>query len=121
MARTTEAAVKLAIDTDLASAQITAFIDDASAVVDDIASADTTITSAKLTLIEKYLACHFVTLRDPRLRSSKVGDTTDTFQRDTQVTEYLQAAMALDPTGTVRATFDADKAPFRFRAGTGYA
>lgn len=120
MARTTEAAVTLAIDTTLTTPQIEAFIDDASAVVDDIAAADTTITTAKLTLIEKYLACHFVTLRDPRIRSGEFGDTSETYQRDTKVTEYLKAAMGLDPTGIIRGQF-MDAKPFKFRAGAGYA
>jgi hypothetical protein len=121
MARTTEAAVRLAIDTDLTSDQVLAFIDDASTFVDDIASADTTISSAKLTLIEKYLAAHFVTLRDPRLKASKIGDTSDTFQRDDEVSEYLKAAIALDPTGTIDDAFDDERNKFRFRVGTGYA
>lgn len=121
MARTTEAAVKLTIDTTLSTAQIDAFIADASAIVDDISSADSTIGTAKLTLIEKYLAAHFVTLRDPRLKGQKVGDTTDTLQRDPEVSEYLKAAIALDPTGTIRDAFDDEKVQFRFRVGTGYA
>lgn len=121
MARTTEAAVTLAIDTSLTTAQINAFIDDASAFVDSIAAADSTIPAAKLTLIEKYLASHFITMRDPRLKASKVGDAADTFQRDGEVSEYLKAAMALDPTNLIRDAFDDEKRSFRFKVGTGYA
>jgi len=121
MARTTLTAVQLAIDTSLEDDQVEAFIDDASAFVDDIAAKDATITSAKLTLIEKYLACHLVTLRDPRLKTEKYGDTSETYQRDGEVTEYLKAAMALDPTHTIRDAFNDEGTPFRFLAGTGYA
>lgn len=121
MARTNEAAVALAIDSDLTSAQIVAFIDDASAFVDAIAAADATVTAARLTLIEKYLACHFVTLRDPRSKTAKLGDTADTLQRDPEVTEYLKAAMALDPTNTIRGAFDDETREFRYRVGAGYA
>ena len=120
MARTTESAVALAIDTDLSSAQITAFIDDASAFVDIIAAADSTIAAARLALIEKYLACHFVTLRDPRVKAALIADTSDTYQRDGEVTEYLKAAIALDPTHTIRDAFDDDKIGFRHKIGTGY-
>lgn len=121
MARTTEAAVALAIDTSLTSPQVAAFINDASAVVDDIASKDSTISAAKLTLIEKYLACHFITMRDPRLKTTKVGNTNDRFQRDDEVSEYLKAAMALDPTNTIRDAFDDTGVAFRAKIGAGFA
>lgn len=119
MARTNAADVKNAIDTSLTDAQVSAFIDDASVVVDDIASADATITSAKLTLIEKYLAAHFVTLRDPRLTKAALADVQESYQRDAEMTEYLKAAIALDPTGIIEDAFT-DRPVFGFRVSAGY-
>lgn len=122
MARTNEAAVSLAIDTTLTTAQIDAFIADASAWVDAYLT-DAGLTSAVLTLIEKYLACHFVTLRDPRLKAGKADDLSEDYQRDANVTEYLKAAAALDPTGEVESQFIAAKGRAKgvFRVGAGYA
>lgn len=119
MARTDEAAVTLAIDTSLTTAQIEAFIEDAHVVVDDIAAKDSTIPAAKLTLIEKYLACHLVTLRDPRLTKGVLADVQETYQRDAEMTEYLKAAIALDPTGTIEDAFT-DRPVFGFRVSAGY-
>lgn len=119
MARTTESAVVLTIDTSLTTAQIEAFIDDASTFVDDIAAKDSTIPDAKLTLIEKYLACHLITLRDPRLTKAALGDVNESYQRDPKMTEYLKAAIALDPTGLIEGAFT-DRPVFSFRVGAGY-
>lgn len=104
MARTSLTAVKDAIETSLEDWQVTAFIDDANVWV-TARLASEGLSSSVLERIEKYLACHFVTLRDPRLRTGTFGDTTETYQRDTQVTEYLKSAAALDPTGTVEEAF----------------
>lgn len=104
MARTSYADVTARIDTDLSQPQVESFIDDANAwVTDFLASED--VSSARLTQIELYLSCHYVTLRDPRLRQQQVEDVRETLQRDTQVTEYLRQAIAEDPTGIVRGHF----------------
>lgn len=120
MARTTEAAVRLIIDTDVETAQVEAFIDDASGWVDDhLVGLD--LSDATLTRIEKYLAAHLITLRDPRVRQSRVGDVSETLQRDTQVTEYLRTAAAMDDTGTVADRLLPDGPPkVRFRVGAGF-
>lgn len=120
--RTDASAVLSAIDTDLTTAQVNAYISDASVWVDDQLT-NSNLSDVLLEKIEKYLACHFVTLRDPRLRSGSLGDVSETYQRDTQVTEYLMAAMALDPTGRVADAFGDRKDKFRmsYRVGTGYA
>lgn len=101
MARTTYAAVAAIIDTDLTQAQVEAFIDDANAWVTDFLVGEG-LSASRLTVIEKYLSAHYVTLRDPRLRRSAVEDVDETYQRDTQVTEYLRQAIAEDPTGIVK-------------------
>lgn len=119
MARTDEGAVRDAIETTLTNPQVTAFIDDASGWI-DAQLADKGLTAATLTLVEKYLACHLITLRDPRIKSGKFGDTSETYQRDGEVTEYLKMAIALDPSGTVEDAFGDSKQRVRFRVGEGY-
>lgn len=104
MPRTTLAAVQDTIETDLTDDQINAFIADANVWVTDFLGGEG-LSTARLTLIEKYLACHYVTRRDPRLRSAEVERVRETYVRDTQVDPYLQAAIAEDPTGIVRAKF----------------
>lgn len=121
MARTDLDSVKDAIETDLTDTQVNAFISDANTWVTDFLG-DEGLSTARLTLIEKYLACHYVTLRDPRLRSGEVERVRETYQRDTQVTEYLRQAIAEDPTGIVRAKIlnQEEAANVSFRHG-GYA
>ena len=119
MSRTTETAVTAAIDTSLTSVQVNAFIDDASAWVDQYL-ASKSLSATILEKIEKYLACHFITLRDPRLRSGKLDDVSETYQRDTVTTEYLKAAAALDPTGTIEDRLISGRHKVSFRVGAGY-
>lgn len=119
MARVTEAEVTAIIDTDLTSAQVQAFIDDASGWIDDNL-ADAGLFDATLKRIEKYLAAHFITLRDPRIRSGTIGDVSETYQRDTQVTEYLKAAAGMDPTGIIGDRLMGGRPRAHFRVGAGY-
>lgn len=102
MARAAESDVTARIDTSLSTAQIEAFIDDANSWVDEYLT-DCGASDARLKKVEIYLACHYVTLRDPRLRSQAVEDARETYQRDTEVTEYLKQAAAEDPCGIVKA------------------
>jgi hypothetical protein len=122
MARTSAAEVILAIDTDLTTDQIGGYIETANLWVTENLAGDG-LSDSLLTQIEKYLSCHFVTLRDPRIRSTQVGDVAETYQRDTRLTEYLKAAAALDSTGKVEDQFMRDKGRqrFEFRAGDGFA
>jgi len=121
VARTDETSVSTVLDTSLTTDQIEAFIDDASLWVDQHLVGEG-LTNDELTAIEKYLACHFITMRDPRLKSAQLGDVAEVYQRDLYVTEYLKAAAALDQTGKVREYFMAPKNTRRFitKAGTGF-
>lgn len=105
MARTTASAVTTVFDTDLTTAQVNAWIEIANELVDDIAAADSSIDSTRLTQIEKLLACHFAAAQDPRLADYRVGDAAGTYQGDTGMhinsTTYGQQASMLDPTGTL--------------------
>lgn len=104
MARTTRADVLDIIDTSLTDGQVDAFLSDANTWVTDFLGGEG-LSSGRLTIIEKYLTAHYITLRDPRLRDQTQDDIRETYQRDTQVTEYLRAAIANDPTGIVRGRF----------------
>lgn len=119
MARTNEVAVRAILDTDLDAQAIQAFIDDASAWVTDELSTSS-LGTARLTMIEKYLAAHFCTLRDPRLKSGRLGDVQETYQRDGEVSEYLKHAASLDSTGAVQDAFlnVDERHPVVFEAGT---
>lgn len=118
MARTSYEAVTQRIETSLEQEIVEDFIDDASAWVTDFLSGEG-VSSARLEKIEHYLACHYVTLRDPRLRQQQEDDVRETYQRDTQVTEYLRQAVAEDPTGIVKAKLlnQEEAAVVNFRVG----
>ena len=120
--RTDASAVLSAIETDITTDQINAFISDASVWVDANLASDS-LSDTLLEKIEKYLTCHFITLRDPRLTDGAIGDVREKFQRDTSITEYLKAAMALDPTGKIADAFGDRSKKYRmtYRVGTGYA
>ena len=120
--RTDASAVLSAIETDITTDQINAFISDASVWVDANLASDS-LSDTLLEKIEKYLTCHFITLRDPRLTDGAIGDVREKFQRDTSMTEYLKAAMALDPTGKIADAFGDRSKKYRmtYRVGTGYA
>lgn len=120
-ARTDYEAVQSRLETDLSSGQITNFIGDASLWVDENLVGEG-LSAALLTKIELYLSCHLVTLRDPRVTQAKIGDTAETYARDKKITEYLKAAVALDPTGNVSDSWIVSEDDFkvRFRVGQGF-
>ena len=121
MARTDETAVTAAIDTDLNSKQVNAFIEDASLWVDEfLASLPSPSPAPVLAAIEKYLACHLITLRDPRLKSVKLDKVSETYQRDSTTTEYLKQAAALDKSGTVEDRLISGRHKVTYRVGSGF-
>ena len=123
MARTTVSDVQAIISTSLATAQVQAFIDDASLWVDTfLEGACTALTATILTTVEKYLAAHMITARDPSLTSAKWDKVSETYQRDGKTSEYLRAAIALDPCGIVSEKFleQEKKRPVKFRMGEGF-
>lgn len=118
MARTSTAAVMDRIDTSLSASLVDQFVDDANAWVTEFLT-DCGASSDRLKKVELYLACHYVTLRDPRLRSQRADDIREDYQRDTQVTEYLRQAIAEDPCGIVKSKFldQEETATVAFKAG----
>ena len=106
MARVTEAAVRLIIDTD-ADISLIPFIDVATALTDYVASKDSSgvLTTALLLQIEKWLAAHFYAIRDPQPQEEKTGDASAVHQGRTDLrlnlTHWGGQAIVLDVTGTL--------------------
>lgn len=98
MARTTAADVADIYDTEVDTASLEAHIEAASALVDDVAETDSSVTEDRLALIETYVAAHFVSLQDPRVTDETIASASWTY--DTQ-TSYMDMAIQLDPTGVL--------------------
>ncbi|MFP3947157.1 MAG: hypothetical protein ACLFWG_00370 [Longimicrobiales bacterium] len=121
MARVSVAEVKLVIDTSLKTEQVSALIGDANTWVNENLGGYTSLSANLLKTIEKYLAAHLITLRDPRLTRAQLDDVAETYQRDPRVSEYLRTAASLDPTGTIEAKLVSGGAPkATFRVSEGY-
>lgn len=91
------------IDTSLADNQIRAFINTAHRLVVDLLTGEG-LAESTLTEIERYLAAHLLTLRDPRPQREKIGsEYSVTYQGKSemglQATQYGQMALTLDTTG----------------------
>jgi hypothetical protein len=98
--------VKDVIQTELTDGQLWAFITTAHQLVVDRVQGKG-LSEATMTQIEQYLAAHFVSLRDPRVKMEKIGGE---YQASYQIgdlgeglasTVYGQTALALDSTGTL--------------------
>jgi len=106
-ARVTASQVKVIIETALNDSVVEACIETATSIVDEIAAANPDVPDARLALIEKWLAAHFVAIRDPRTSSEGVAgggtESYHTFQTDLGYasTQYGQQAISLDPTGAL--------------------
>jgi len=115
MARVSSNEVEEIIDTDLS--ELTPFITAASQLVDGI----TGLGSATLKEIERWLAAHFVAIRDQRTVKDSIGDSSHTYGGKTGMgldfTSYGQMAKALDTTGHL-ASLSLKKAGFTYLGGT---
>jgi len=108
MARTTVTNVKVIIDTSIDSTDISAFISDANAIVDARLGGES-IDSSILTMIEKYLAAHLISIsRERQATNEQVGDVSvkyaGNFGKFLEQTSYGQQVLALDPTGKIAAS-----------------
>jgi len=105
MPRTTENDVSDIFDTSLDSASLSAWIGVANELVDDIDDADSSLSSSRLTKIEKLVAAHLAASQDQRHESASGGARSVSYQGDTGMgfegTKHGQAALTLDPTGTL--------------------
>lgn len=108
MARTTEAAVREVIKTSLTTPQLIAFIKDANLwVTEEIAPSGG--SAERLEIVERYLTCALIRIRDLGLKDATFGDVSETYQADPEVSDYLLRAASFDPTGKVRLHFLAPK------------
>lgn len=105
-ARITAADVQEIFDTAAEAGVINAFINTAHTFIEANMSGSN-LGDAILTEIEKYLAAHFLALRDPRLKSESIaGEYSATYQTGKPgdgllSTDYGQTAVALDTSGTL--------------------
>ena len=104
MARTNTSDVDTILDTSLDSSALQAYIDVASDLVDDIASLDGSISSDRLTRIEKFYAAHLATAQDPRASSQNAGNRSVSYESSDseRQSSYYEIAVNLDPTGLIQ-------------------
>lgn len=102
--RTSEDAVRAVIKTSLTTDEVVTFIEDANLWVNEELS-DSGLSADRLEMIERYLACAFIRMKEPGIKSATYGDTTENYQVDNTKNEYLLRAAALDPTGTIQFQF----------------
>lgn len=99
MARTTEAEVKKIIDTALTDDQVKPFLISANILITDILL-DEGYSIDLLKEIEKWLAAHFVAIRDPQVMKEKIGEVDAAYQGKTGLglnyTSYGQQVMLLE-------------------------
>lgn len=102
MARTTSGAVEAIIETNV---DVSGFITTANLLVNQKLG-NSSLSEDMLTEIEKYLAAHLVSIRDPRLTSTDMENASATFEGKNQngiglkATQYGQTVIELDVTGT---------------------
>lgn len=106
--RTSEDQVRETISTSLSSTQVLAFIHDANLwVTEELANEG--LGANRLELIERYLACALIRLRDMGLKQAKFDDISESYQVDPEMTDYMIRAAAFDTSGKLRKTFLAGK------------
>ena len=106
MARTNTLNLKKIFETDLDDDTLQLFIDDANALVNE-RLAGKGISEELLTRIERYVAAHMASTRDPRALDEEVGDAKTRIEGRVRAfdavglygTFYGQQAISLDPTG----------------------
>ena len=121
--RTSEPDVKSTISTSLTAPQVHVFISDASLWVDEVLVGATPVLSAqRLEIIERYLACALIRMRDLGLKTYKMDDITEQYQVDPEVSDYLLRAAGFDSTGNIRRYFMAPKdvRPVHWRTGQSF-
>jgi len=105
--RVTAAEVSAIIDTDVSD--LTPFITVANLLVNKLLSEDSSLSTDQLKEIERWLAAHFVAIRDPVVRAETTEGTKVEYWLGTvdgasnlMMTPYGQMACALDTTGRLR-------------------
>ncbi len=106
MARTSSTEVGKVIELDTAITDLTPFIESAHELVEELCNpTGSTLTEARLTLIETWLAAHFYATRDQQFSSRNAGSAGGSYQGQTTMmlssTFYGQQAMLMDTTGAL--------------------
>lgn len=100
MLRTTSVLVGGIIEVD-SNIDLSPFIEVANELVTEVCDSD--LGDTRLEKIERYLAAHFYTLRDPRTTSERAGPVGASFQSKVDLflesSHYGQMAMVLDTSG----------------------
>jgi hypothetical protein len=100
--RVTKSQVEEIIDIDSSITDISAFITAANTII-NATLADTDLTEAVKTEIERWLSAHFVAIRDQRAAAEKAGSVSVNYQyklgTNLQCTMYGQQACMIDTTG----------------------
>lgn len=103
--RVTDAEVREIIEID-ASLNIDAFITAANLLVTQVCT-DSSLSVALLKEIERWVAAHFVAIREPKALSRKAGPFSETSMSKVglglKVTHWGQQAMILDTSGALAA------------------
>lgn len=104
MARVTDEEVREIIDIDSTITDLTPYITIANIVVNKNC-VDSSLDDAQLKEIERWLAAHFVCIRDPRSASEKAGSVAISYQYKLglglQSSQYGQQAIMLDSSGAL--------------------
>lgn len=107
--RATETEVKEIINTDLTEDQITPFLKSANILVTEVLS-DEGYSDNLLKEIERWLAAHFVAIRDPQIAREKIGDVDVIYHGKSDLglnhTPYGQQAMIMDYNGKLQVLQD---------------
>ena len=122
MSRNTTTELSLVFDSDLTTPMLQAFLDSADTIVTNgpALSLRPALSAAELKEIEKYLAAHLASMRDPRELRHKTGDAeawyyapaTTEWKTGFNLTPYGQQAVAMDRSG-VLAGYGRAKGSFR--------
>lgn len=108
MSRTSaiQVAAIVEVDPTINAGSLEAFIETASSLVDEVC-VPANYGSARLELIERWLAAHFYAIRDKQVTGEKAGPVSANYQYSLglvlSVTHYGQQAMLLDTAGGLAA------------------
>ena len=95
----------ITLDTKIPDTDWQAFVDDATLFIDNIPAIANDCGADTADAVAKYLAAHFMTLRDPRQTEQGTLDASEKFQSKVDLgldsSHYGQTAKRLDCTGTL--------------------
>lgn len=121
MARTDSGRVCAIIDTILGDEEVSAFITTANVFVTEYLGTSP-LSASLLVEIETYVAAHFMTLKDRRVKKEEADGIKFENESDTGMgldsSHYGQTAQVLDSTGTLSKLGSDDRVAWLARAGS---